>query len=177
MPNMVGLDLLDMVWCAPGLTLALWAQWRMQQTCRQWKAVAPMRRITGAQAAAEVLRCAGITGVAIEPGQGLLTDHYDAHHKVLRLRPHVYYGQSLLALGLAAHEAGHALQQATGLPAPGTPQWPATFRKPRKLCVLVPSPGRRHARGRAAALESTSAPVGDGSLLGDSLVPALASAS
>jgi Zn-dependent membrane protease YugP len=113
---MVGLDLLDIVWCAPGLGLALWAQWRLQQTCRQWKAVAPLRRITGAQAAAEVFRCAGITGVAIEPGQGLLTDHYDAHHKVLRLRPNVYYGQSLTALGLAAHEAGHALQQATGYP-------------------------------------------------------------
>lgn len=116
MPNMFGLDPLDFGWLAPGLVLALWAQWRMQQTCRQGKAVAPTRRIAGAQAAAEVIRCAGITGVAIEPDQGLLTDHYDAHHKVLRLRPNVYYGQSLAALGLAAHEAGHALQDATGYP-------------------------------------------------------------
>ena len=116
MPSMFGLDPLDFVWLAPGLVLALWAQWRMQQTCRQGKAVAPTRRITGAQAAADVLRCAGITGVAIEPGKGILTDHYDARHKVLRLRPDVYYGQSLAALGLAAHEAGHALQDATGYP-------------------------------------------------------------
>jgi Zn-dependent membrane protease YugP len=113
---MVDFDLLDVVWCVPGLALALWAQWRRQQTCRRWQAVTPLRRITGAQAAAEVLRYAGITGVAIEPGQGLLTDHYDAHDKVLRLRPDVYYGQSLTALGLAAHEAGHALQQAAGYP-------------------------------------------------------------
>ena len=113
---MLGLDLRDFVWLAPGLVLALWAQWRIQQACRQGKAVAPTRRITGAQAAAEVLQFAGITGVGIEPGTGVLTDHYDARHKVLRLRPHVYYGQSLLALGLAAHEAGHALQQAAGYP-------------------------------------------------------------
>jgi Zn-dependent membrane protease YugP len=78
--------------------------------------VVPTRRITGAQAAAEVLQFAGITGVAIEPGKSILTDHYDPRHRVLRLRPDVYYGQSLAALGRAAHEAGHALQHATGYP-------------------------------------------------------------
>jgi hypothetical protein len=113
---MFDLDLLDCVWFAPGLVLALWAQWRTQQTYRRGKAVAPTRRITGAQAAAEVLQYAGITGVAIEPGTGILTDHYDPRHRVLRLRPDVYYGQSLAALGRAAHEAGHALQHATGYP-------------------------------------------------------------
>jgi Zn-dependent membrane protease YugP len=113
---MFGLDPLDFVWFAPGLALALWAQWRLRQACGQGKAVAPTRRITGAQAAAEVIQFAGITGVAIEPGKDILTDHYDARHRVLRLRPAVYYGQSLTALGLAAHEAGHALQEATGYP-------------------------------------------------------------
>ena len=113
---MFDLDPLDFVWLAPGLVLALWAQWRMRQVYRQGKAVAPTRRITGAQAAAEVLQFAGITGVAIEPGEGILTDHYDARHRVLCLRPDVYYGQSLTALGLAAHEAGHVLQDATGYP-------------------------------------------------------------
>jgi Zn-dependent membrane protease YugP len=54
--------------------------------------------------------------VAIEPSEGVLTDHYDPRRKVLRLRPDVYYGQSLAALGRAAHEAGHALQDATGYP-------------------------------------------------------------
>jgi Zn-dependent membrane protease YugP len=113
---MFGLDLLDCVWFAPGLVLALWALWRTQQAYRQGKTVAPTRRITGAQAAAEVLQFAGITGVAIEPGKNILTDHYDSRHRVLRLRPDVYYGQSLTALGRAAHEAGHALQHATGYP-------------------------------------------------------------
>ena len=116
MPKMFSLNPLDMVWLAPGLVLALWARWRMQQACCQGKAVAPTRRITGAQAAAEVLQFAGITGVAIEPGQGILTDHYDPRHKVLCLRLDIYYGQSLTALGLAAHEAGHALQDAVGYP-------------------------------------------------------------
>src|SRR5262245_64009808 len=113
---MFSLNSLVIAWFAPSLVLALWARWRMQQAYRQGKAVAPTRRITGAQAAAEVLQFAGITGVAIEPGKGVLTDHYDSRYSVLRLRPDVYYGQSLTALGLAAHEAGHALQDATGYP-------------------------------------------------------------
>jgi Zn-dependent membrane protease YugP len=116
MTSMFGLNPLDFVWFAPGLALALWAQWRLRQACGQGKVVVPTRRITGAQAAAEVIQFAGITGVAIEPGKDILTDHYDTHHRVLCLRPDVYYGQSLTALGLAAHEAGHALQEATGYP-------------------------------------------------------------
>jgi len=113
---MFGLDPLDFVWLAPGLVPALWAQWRMQQAYHRGQGVTPTRRITGAQAAAEVLQFAGIIGVAIEPCTGVLTDHYDPRHRVLRLHPNVYYGQSLTALGLAAHEAGHALQDATGYP-------------------------------------------------------------
>ena len=62
------------------------------------------------------MQFAGLTGVAIKPSKGILTDHYDPHHKVLCLRLDVYYGQSLTALGLAAHEAGHALQDAAGYP-------------------------------------------------------------
>src|SRR5262245_14371606 len=116
MTKMFGLDPLDFAWLAPGLVLTLWARWRMQQAYCQGQAFTPTRRITGAQAAAEVLQFAGITGAAIEPGKGVLTDHYDPRHKVLRLRLDVYYGQSLTALGLAAHEAGHALQDATSYP-------------------------------------------------------------
>ena len=84
---MLGFDALYFVWLAPGLMLALWAQWRTQRAFRQGQAVVPTRRITGAQAAAEVLQFAGIIRVAIEPGEGVLTDHYDPRHKVLRLRP------------------------------------------------------------------------------------------
>jgi Zn-dependent membrane protease YugP len=113
---MFGFDTLHLVWLAPGLSLALWAQWRTHRAFSQGQVVAAARGITGAQAAAEVLQAAGVTGVAIEPVKGFLTDHYARRHKVLRLSPEVYYGRSLSALGVAAHEAGHALQDATRHP-------------------------------------------------------------
>ena len=94
---MFGLDPLYLVLLAPGLLLALWVQWRTHRAFRQGKVVAASRGITGAQAAAEVLQAAGVTGVAIEPVEGFLTDHYAPRHKVLRLSPDVYYGQSLAA--------------------------------------------------------------------------------
>lgn len=72
--------------------------------------------MTGAQAAAEVMHAAGIGHVGIEPVEGFLSDHYDPRSKVLRLSPDVYYGRSLSALGVAAHEAGHALQDAERYP-------------------------------------------------------------
>src|ERR671930_13316 len=77
---MFGFDLLYLVLLAPGLLLALWAQWRMHRGFRQGKVVAAARGITGAQAAAEVLQAAGVTGVAIEPVEGFLTDHYAGRH-------------------------------------------------------------------------------------------------
>lgn len=113
---MFGFDPLYLVLLAPGLSLALWGQWRTPRAFRQGKVVAAARGITGAQAAAEVLQAADVTGVAIEPVKGFLTDHYAPRHKVLRLSPGVYYGHSLSALGVATHEAGHALQDATRYP-------------------------------------------------------------
>lgn len=101
---------------APGLLLALWAQWRTHSAFRRGKEVLAARRITGAEAAAQVMAAAGVTGVAIEPVEGVLTDHYDPRHKVLRLSSDVYSGRSLSALGIAAHEAGHAIQDATRYP-------------------------------------------------------------
>ena len=68
--------------------------------------------MTGAEAAAAVVRHSGLTGVTIERHQGFLSDHYDPRHKVLRLSPDNYRGTSLAAVGVAAHEAGHAIQHA-----------------------------------------------------------------
>jgi hypothetical protein len=113
---MFDFDPLDAALLAPGLSLALWAQWRTYQAFSQGELVTTARGITGAQAAAEVLQAMGVRGVAIEPVQGFLTDHYAPRHKTLRLSPDVYYGQSLTALSIAAHEAGHALQDAAGYP-------------------------------------------------------------
>ncbi len=98
----------------PAIILALFAQWRVQSTFRQYAAVRAGAGYTGAQVAAELLRRQGITDVKIEPISGVLADHYDPRSKVLRLSPGVYEGDSLAAVGVAAHEAGHALQHRDG---------------------------------------------------------------
>lgn len=95
---------------APALLLALWAQWRVRSTYAQ-AAQAPSR-LSGAAAARHILDAAGLQSVAIEPIRGELTDHYDPRDKVLRLSEGVYGARSLAAVGIAAHEAGHALQDA-----------------------------------------------------------------
>jgi len=97
---------------APALLLAAWAQWRVQTSfARAAREPAPL---SGAAAARHILDSAGATDVLIEPVPGQLTDHYDPRDKVLRLSPEVYEARSLAAVGIAAHEAGHALQDARG---------------------------------------------------------------
>lgn len=110
------IDPLYLMFLAPGMLLALWAQWRTRQAFSQGSQIPAARGISGAQAAARVMQAAGVQGVGIEPVEGFLTDHYDPRDKMLRLSPDVYYGNSLAALGVAAHEAGHALQDATRYP-------------------------------------------------------------
>jgi len=101
---------------APGLLLAAWASYKVQSAFAEGQQYAPSSNLTGAEAAAEVLRAGGVTGVAIEPVPGHLSDHYDPSAKVLRLSEPVYAGRNLSALGVAAHEAGHAIQDATHYP-------------------------------------------------------------
>jgi Zn-dependent membrane protease YugP len=98
----------------PGMLLALWAQWKVKSAYRHAKQVRASSGMTGAQVAAEICRRSGVDGVRVEQVQGTLTDHYDPRNKVLRLSPEVYSGTSLAALGIAAHEAGHALQDGKG---------------------------------------------------------------
>lgn len=109
---MIGFDPLYLVFALPGLLLALYASWQTRQTFHRYAAVAPASGLTGAAAAARMLASQGVHGVHIEPTSGLLSDHYDPRHNVLRLSEDVYYGRSLAAVGVACHEAGHALQQA-----------------------------------------------------------------
>lgn len=95
---------------APALLLGLWAQMKVKSTyARAEQIPAPM---SGAQAARFVLDSAGLQSVTIEPVEGFLTDHYDPRHRVLRLSPHVYQAPTMAAVGIAAHEAGHAMQDA-----------------------------------------------------------------
>jgi uncharacterized protein len=109
-------DPLYLLIIAPAIILAGWAQWKVHSSFNWASQIVPASGATGAEAAAVILRQAGIQGVEIEPAQGFLSDHYDPREKVLRLSPDVYQGRSLAALGVAAHEAGHALQDAHGYP-------------------------------------------------------------
>lgn len=97
----------------PGLLLASWAQARIGATYRQYSKVGNQRGLTGAQVARFVLDGAGLQNVNIEPVRGELTDHYDPRSKVLRLSEGVYANKSVAALGIASHEVGHAIQDAT----------------------------------------------------------------
>jgi Zn-dependent membrane protease YugP len=109
-------DPVYLLFVAPAMLLALWAQWRVHSAYAEASRIAPRSGLSGAEAAQEVMREGGVRGVAIEPVQGFLSDHYDPRGKVLRLSPGVYASRSLAALGIAAHEAGHALQDARRYP-------------------------------------------------------------
>jgi Zn-dependent membrane protease YugP len=98
----------------PTILIALFAQMKVKSTYTRYSRVNTARGYTGAQAAAKVLDSAGIHDVKIEMVKGWLSDHYDPTQKVLRLSPDVYQSPSVAAVGIAAHEAGHALQHATG---------------------------------------------------------------
>jgi len=101
-----------MIAIAPAMLLAMWAQWRVQSSfAAASRQPAPL---TGAAAARHILDSAGAGGIEIESVPGQLTDHYDPRTKVLRLSEGVYNSRSLAAVGIAAHEAGHALQDAQG---------------------------------------------------------------
>ncbi len=94
----------------PPLLLGLFAQWRVKSSFAQMAEMPA--RMSGGQAARQMLDSAGLYDVGVEPTPGHLSDHYDPRAKVLRLSPDVYQGRSLAALGVACHEAGHAFQDA-----------------------------------------------------------------
>src|SRR5262245_15060580 len=109
-------DPMYFLFLAPGVLLALWAQWRVKSAYAEASQYAARRGYSGAEAAQAVLQTARVPGVQIEPVQGFLSDHYVPGQRVLRLSPEVYAGRSLAALGIAAHESGHAIQDATRYP-------------------------------------------------------------
>ncbi|MGD2246702.1 MAG: zinc metallopeptidase [Candidatus Aminicenantes bacterium] len=98
----------------PALLLALYAQQRVRSTYRLYSNKMARSRISGAKMARRILDFSGAGGVKIERAKGQLTDHYDPRKKVLRLSEGVYSSHSLAALGIAAHETGHAIQHHTG---------------------------------------------------------------
>jgi Zn-dependent membrane protease YugP len=97
----------------PAFILALYAQARVKGTYARYSRVMARSGLTGAEAARSLLNSGGAGDVAVEPIKGRLTDNYDPRKKVLHLSEGVYDGRSLAALGIAAHETGHALQDHT----------------------------------------------------------------
>lgn len=96
----------------PMIILSLVASSRVKSSFKKYSAVKSSKRITGAQAAFDILRYYGITNVRIERVSGNLTDHFDPRTNVIRLSDNVYNSTSVAAIGVACHEAGHAAQYA-----------------------------------------------------------------
>jgi Zn-dependent membrane protease YugP len=94
------------------LLFGLWAQMKVKRTFAKYSQVQPRNGMTGAEAAAAVLRSSGLPQLSIRPVAGRLSDHYDPRNRTLNLSEDVGAASSLAALGVAAHEAGHAVQDA-----------------------------------------------------------------
>ncbi len=107
-------DPMYLVFAGPPLLLALYAQWKVKRAFNKYARVRTARGITGAQIARALLDSQGLSNVRVERVGGFLSDHYDPRGKVLRLSPQVHDTPSVAAAGVAAHEMGHALQDATG---------------------------------------------------------------
>lgn len=105
-------DPLFWLFVLPGLLLGAYAQSRIKLNVAKYSQVATDGGMTGAQVARQLLDSQGLQNVAIESTPGMLSDHYDPRSKILRLSQEVYYTPSVAAVGVAAHEAGHALQDA-----------------------------------------------------------------
>ena len=113
---MLFLDYWYFIFVLPGMLLALWAQYRVQSAYARASQIQPRSGMSGAEAADAMLHSAGVNGVRIEPVEGFLSDHYVPGQGILRLSPGVFAQRSLAAVGIAAHEAGHAIQDAYRYP-------------------------------------------------------------
>ncbi len=105
---------LYLLFSLPALLLGFWAQFRVQGSIKKYSRVANMSGMKGAEVARRILDYNGLHDVEVEPVQGFLSDHYDPAKRVLRLSREVYASNSVAAAGIAAHEAGHAIQHAQG---------------------------------------------------------------
>lgn len=114
MPFYYGFDMTYVVLVLPCLILSLWASSNVNSTFKRYSRQFSARRITGAEAAQRVLSANGVRGVRIDRVSGNLTDHFDPKTNVIRLSDDVFGSTSTAAIGVACHEAGHAVQYAEG---------------------------------------------------------------
>ena len=105
-------DPLYLIVVGPAMLFAVWAQYRTKSAYSRYSRIGTHGRLTGAQAARRLLDADGLRDVKIERIGGQLTDHYDPRDRTLRLSEAVHDGQSIAAVGIAAHEMGHAIQHA-----------------------------------------------------------------
>ena len=111
---MVFYNLNYLIYMLPCFILSLICNIAVKSSFSKYSQIANSRRLTGAQAAQQVLSAHGVTGVRIEPVQGNLTDHFDPRTNVIRLSESVYNAATVSAVGVACHEEGHAVQHAEG---------------------------------------------------------------
>lgn len=114
MPYYYGFDFSSIIYLLPALLFAVWAQYNVKSTFAKYSKVASDRGMTGYQAARLILDANGLTHVRVEQIAGDLTDHYDPRADVIRLSQTVHSVRTAAAVGVAAHEAGHAVQYAAG---------------------------------------------------------------
>lgn len=137
----------------PGGLLSMWAQWMVKSKFSQYSQVASQKGVKGHQAAQMLLDRVGITDVQIVRVEGFLSDHYNPRTKHLALSPPVFDSHSVAAIGVATHEAGHAIQHATGYP------WLA-YRSLIVPAVQYGSPIGNYAMIGGLALMAMSGPLG-----------------
>ena len=102
----------DMLLMIPAIIFTLWAQWAVKSAYTKYSQIGTRSRITGAQAAQAIMDSAGVRNVEIGAIAGEMTDHYDPKQKIVNLSEGVYGSDSIAAVGIAAHEVGHAIQDA-----------------------------------------------------------------
>jgi Zn-dependent membrane protease YugP len=110
----IGLDPLYFILIIPALLFSMWASSRVKSNFEKYSKVRSLSGVTGAEAAARILQMNGLQNVRIEQTSGWLSDHYSPIDRVIRLSPDVHNSASIAAIGVAAHEAGHALQHGKG---------------------------------------------------------------
>lgn len=99
-----------MVFLIPAIILVVWAQARVRSSFNEWSQVGTRSGVTAAQVARDILDRHGLTDIPIERVRGHLSDHYDPRDRVVRLSDSTYHSNSIAAIGVAAHEVGHAIQ-------------------------------------------------------------------
>ncbi len=108
------MDITYIIMVLPAVLFAMWAQSYVKSTFKKYSKVGNVNGLTGAEAARKILQMSGIYDVSIENIAGNLTDHYDPRDKKVRLSDSTYNSTSVAAIGVAAHEVGHAIQHAEG---------------------------------------------------------------